>query len=73
MNLKNKTYDKLKWIVLTVLPAGAVLISTVGNSLNWQYTEIIVTILNAVTVFLGASLGVSSANYHKSGDDGNGD
>lgn len=69
MNLKNKTYDKLKWGVLVVMPAAAVLISSVGSSLNWTYTELTVTILNAVTVFLGTSLGVSSANYHKNGDD----
>ncbi|WP_430597513.1 phage holin [Enterococcus sp. AZ177] len=68
MNMNNKTYNLLKWIVITVLPAGAVLISTVGNSLDWQYTEPTVTILNALTVFLGTSLGVSSINYHKSGD-----
>ena len=69
MNIENKTYDKLKWGVLVIMPAVAVLISTVGNSLNWQYTDITVTILNAVTVFLGTSLGVSSINYQKSGDD----
>lgn len=69
--INNKTYDYLKWIVLTVLPALAVLVSTIGKSLNWEYTEITVTILNAVTVFLGGSLGFSSVNYHKSGDDEN--
>ena len=67
--MNNKTYDYLKWMVLTVLPALAVLISTVGGSLSWDYTDITVTILNAVTVFLGASLGVSSINYHKAGDE----
>ncbi|WP_086348541.1 phage holin [Candidatus Enterococcus clewellii] len=67
--MNNKTYDYLKWIVLTVMPALAVLISTVGGSLKWEYTEITVTVLNAVTVFLGASLGVSSINYQKNGDD----
>jgi len=69
--INNKMYDYLKWIVLTVLPAAAVLISAVGNSLNWTYTEITVTILNAVTAFLGASLGISNVNYRKNGDDKN--
>lgn len=69
--MNNKTYDYLKWIVLTVMPALAVLIATVGGSLKWEYTEITVTVLNAVTVFLGASLGVSSINYQKNGDDDN--
>lgn len=69
--MNNKTYDYLKWIVLVVMPSFAVLISTIGSSLAWEHTEITVTILNAVAVFLGTSLGVSSLNYHKSEDDKN--
>ncbi|MBP1046395.1 phage holin [Enterococcus sp. BWM-S5] len=67
--MNNKTYDYLKWIVITVMPALAVLIAAVGNSLNWTHTEIAVTLLNAVTAFLGAILGLSSVNYRN----GNGD
>lgn len=67
--MNNKTYDYLKWIVLVVMPSFAVLISTIGSSLAWEHTEIAVTILNAVAVFLGTSLGVSSMNYQKNRDD----
>lgn len=69
MKLKSNVYDILKWVVITVMPALAVLIATVGNSLNWQFTEITVIILNAATVFLGAVIGVSSINYQK-GEEG---
>lgn len=65
MKLDSKVYDVLKWVVITVLPAAAVLIGTVGPTLGWQYTDTTVTILNAVTVFLGATIGVSSINYQK--------
>lgn len=68
MNMTNKTYNAMKWIVLTVLPAAAACISMVGGELNWEHTQITVTILNAVTLFLGASLGISSVKYNKGGD-----
>ena len=66
MKLTNKQYNTLKWIVITVMPALSVLIGTVGGSLEWEYTSITTTILNAVTVFLGTSIGVSSINHAKS-------
>lgn len=65
MILNNKYYDILKWIVTIVLPASVALIGTVGGSLNWDYTEITMTIVGAVTTFLGAALGVSNSNYKK--------
>lgn len=72
MKFNNKTYDVMKWVVMTVMPALAVFISTVGKALNWEYTELSVTLLNALTMFLGASLGLSSANYHRDGGEING-
>jgi len=65
MILNNKYYDILKWIVTIVLPASVSLIGTVGGSLNWEYTELTMTIVGAVTTFLGATLGVSNSNYKK--------
>lgn len=63
--MNNKTYDILKWIVITVLPASSVLIATIGNTLNYADTNTIVIILNAITVFLGATIGVSSTKYNE--------
>ncbi|MGG5375967.1 hypothetical protein IGI57_002474 [Enterococcus sp. DIV0213j] len=65
MILPDKYYTILKWVALTVLPAFAVFVSTVGSSLGWEYTNIVVTIINAVTAFLGATIGVSAANSNK--------
>lgn len=69
MKMKNTTYNYMKWIVLVVLPAAAVLIATIGGEVNWEYTQVTVTVLNAVTAFLGTSLGVSSINYQKGGNE----
>lgn len=63
--LEDRTYDILKWIVLIVLPAVATLISVFGATLEIQSINTIVTLLNAVTAFLGVVLGVSTYNYNK--------
>lgn len=63
--MNNKTYDILKWGVITVLPALSVLIATIGDTLSFADTNTIVIILNAVTVFLGTVIGVSSVKYNK--------
>lgn len=63
--LTNKTYDVLKWVCLIALPALAALVAAVGEI--WQIphvTQIVLTI-NAVAAFLGALIGVSSAQYKK--------
>lgn len=66
--MDNKTYDTLKWVVSIVLPALITLIGTVGNSFGWPHTEITMTVIGAVTVFLGTTLGVSNAQYRKDED-----
>lgn len=66
----NKTYDIVKWVVLTVLPALSVLVGVLGKAYGWGDTDLAVTTLNAVTLFLGAVTGVSALNYNKKEDDG---
>lgn len=65
MKLSNETYDLLKWIITLVLPATATLVQTVGESLSWGPTALVVTILTAVTTFLGAIFMTSSVNHQK--------
>lgn len=67
MKLSNKVYDKLKWTVMTVMPALAVLLTTVGHLLGWVHTELAVNLLNAVTVFACAVLGLSNYSYQSGG------
>ncbi|SFL29403.1 phage holin [Lactococcus garvieae] len=65
MKFSNKTYDIVKWIVLTVLPALSALVGVLGKAYGWESTDLAVITLNAVTVFLGAITGYSSHQYGK--------
>lgn len=63
--LTNKTYDVLKWVCLIVFPALEALLTIVGNIWAIEAMPKIVMTLNAVAAFLGALIGVSTANYNK--------
>ncbi|MBG9983354.1 holin [Aerococcaceae bacterium DSM 111022] len=65
MKLSNQNYDALKWIVQVVMPALIVAIGTIGGAVAWEHTELTMTVLGAITTFMGASLGLSSAEYYK--------
>ena len=68
MKLPNKVYDVLKWITILLLPASAVLYKTLAQEWGLPYDMQIPNTINAVTVFLGAILGISCFNYDKDGD-----
>nr|DAT15991.1 MAG TPA: holin [Caudoviricetes sp.] len=65
MKFSNKTYDTLKWVILTVAPALMTLVSALGVLYGWQNTELTVAVIGAVTTFLGAITGVSSVKYNQ--------
>ena len=71
MKLSNKTYDIMKWIVTIVLPALSALYWGLSGIWNWPYAEQVVGTIAVVTTFLGALLGISTAQYKK-GDGKNG-
>ncbi len=58
--MKNRTYDVLKWVVMVCLPAVTTLWLTLASIWNFPYAEPIGATLGAITVFLGALLGISS-------------
>lgn len=64
MKLNDKTYNIIKWVVLTVMPAASVLIAALGKGYGWDTENIILTI-NSTALFLGAITGVSNYNYNK--------
>lgn len=68
MKLSNKQYDFLKWITILLLPASAVLYKTLAQEWGLPYEAQIPNTINAITVFLGAILGISCFNYGKDGD-----
>lgn len=63
--LNDKVYDVLKWLVLIVLPACTALYSALASVWGWGYVEQVTTTISAVSLFLGALIGVSTANYKK--------
>lgn len=65
MILNDKNYNVLKWVVTIVLPALTALVGTVGLTLGYDSTDVAVTLMVAITTFLGATLGISNVNYKK--------
>ena len=61
--MSNKVYDVLKWLVLIVLPACSGLYAALAGVWGWGYVEQVTTTLSAVSLFIGALIGVSTANY----------
>lgn len=68
MQISNKTYDTLKWISLTFLPALTVFVGVVLHCFDVPCTDIVITIMTAFDAFLGTILGVNSLQYKKDGD-----
>lgn len=65
MKLSNKLYDVLKFIAQIGLPAAGALYFALSGLWAFPYGEQIVGTITAVDVFLGALLGLSSAQYKK--------
>lgn len=63
MTLKNKVYDALKWIVISILPALAVFVKAVFPVWGLPYADEISTTITAVVALLGTMLGISTVNY----------
>lgn len=61
--MKNKTYDRLKWVSLVLLPAVATLY--VGLGQLWEFPAIpqVVGSITLLDTFLGTLLGLSSKKH----------
>lgn len=64
MILKSKAYKVLKWVCLIALPALSVLWYTIGTIWGLPHVDDVTATIAAVETFLGALIGVSSANYY---------
>ena len=62
---KNKTYDVLKAVAQIWLPAIATLYFALASIWGLPYGEQIVDTITAIDAFLGAILGISTAQYNK--------
>lgn len=65
MKMSNKTYDILKWIAQILLPAIGTLYFALSKIWGLPFATEIVGTITAVDAFLGALLGISTANYKK--------
>lgn len=63
--LPNRIYDCLKWLVLVCIPAATVLYTVLDKTFGWGYAETVMTISSAVCTFIGALIGVSTAEHNK--------
>lgn len=65
MKMSNKVYDVLKFIAQILLPALGTLYFALAKIWGFPYATEIVGTISAVDAFLGALLGISTAQYNK--------
>ncbi|MBQ9046792.1 MAG: hypothetical protein IJ120_02720 [Solobacterium sp.] len=63
MKLNNKTYDLLKILCTTVLPAVATLFIAVGQIWHWDTANLIAATITAVATCIGTIIKMSSDSY----------
>lgn len=64
--LSNKWYDVLKFVCTVFLPALGTFIFAISKIWGWPpYAENIVGTLSAISVFIGALIGISTIQYNK--------
>lgn len=65
MKLPNNVYDVLKWLSLVFFNAVGVLYKTLASIWQFPYGEEVLTTCAAIALFIGALIGVSTAEYRK--------
>lgn len=65
MKLSNEAYDVLKWLSLVFFDAVGVLYKTLSSVWGLPYGEEVLTTCSAIALFIGAIIGVSTAQYNK--------
>ena len=63
--LPNKVYDVLKWVALIALDALGLCYKTVAAIWKWPYGDEVLATCTAVSLCIGALLGISTAQYNK--------
>lgn len=66
MKLPNKVYDVLKWLSLVFFNAIGVLYKTLASIWGFPYGEEVLTTCAAIALFIGALIGISTAEYRAS-------
>lgn len=68
MKMTNKTYDVMKFVAQIALPAAGTLYFALANIWGLPMGEEVVGTITAVDAFLGAILGISTAQYNKASE-----
>ena len=68
MKMSNKVYDILKFVAQILLPALATLYFALAKIWGFPYAAEVVGTISAVDAFLGAILGISTAQYNKANE-----
>ena len=63
MLLPDGWYDKLKWICLVLIPAATTAYVGLSEVWGWPYASEIAKTSAVVCAFIGAILGISTAEY----------
>lgn len=65
MKLPDSVYDVLKWLSLVFFDAFGLLYKTLANVWQLPYGEQVFETCVAISVFIGALIGVSCVQYYK--------
>ena len=65
MQLSEKTYQIMKWCTMVLIPACTTLYVALSAIWNFPYASEVAKTSAAVCAFLGAILGISTAQYYK--------
>lgn len=65
MKLNDKVYTILKWIVLIAIPALGTFYVALAGVWGWPFADEVAKTANAICMFLGALIGISTAEYYK--------
>ena len=65
MKLSNKLYDVLKWLALIAIDAVGIFYKTISEIWSLPFGNEILATCAAVSLLIGALIGISSAKYNK--------
>lgn len=63
--MSNKLYDVLKWVSLIALDAVGLFYKTISGIWGMPLGDEVLATCTALSVFIGALIGISSAQYNK--------
>lgn len=69
MKMSNKVYDVLKWVALVALDAAGIFYKTIATIWALPLGDEVLSTCAALSVLIGALIGISAANYNNSGGD----